>query len=211
MENIEYKPLTSEEIVYSGSFARKIYKYINQLDVTKTGVLKISCKGKDMLISGPPTILNWLDNVIVEETNKYLENIISKVENEEYRNYILKFSQNEDSRKSSFHIFNIEVLCYSANSKPEKFPFILNCVTDAYTLTHDIENYEFYVFAILDAPTNEVADEILEALLEREISRINFYDPEIKKITNIPKYVESILSPKALELVYENLDKIRIM
>lgn len=211
MKNIGYKYLTYEEIVFSGSFQRKIYKYINQLDVTINGYVNISCRGKEMRIDGSPSTLDWLKEVLKEETNTYLINIINKVENEEYRNLILEFSQNKDSMKSNFHIFNIEILCVSANRKPERFPFILDCVKDAYTLTHDTENYEFYVFAILDAPTNEKANEILEALLEREASQINRHDPEIKRIANMPEYVEGKLGEKSLQLVYENLDKLRIV
>lgn len=198
-ENTNYKPLEYQEIVFSGSFAKKIYySYLKQ--IRKSFNCNINYNKKELTFDGDPNALEQIAFNIMTITNDYLKNIINKVLNEEFREKIIQFSHNEYTRKSLFHIFNIELLCFSANKKPEKFQIIMNCVTDPFILTHDIENYPFYLFAILDAENLETAKDIYNNLREQE-----------NIISNIYSYVEEKLSAKEIKLVQENINKLQII
>ena len=230
MEQLEnYKPLEFHEIRLSGAFLSNFFRKMlealatqnhEHVDVERDrqGV-EFSCNVFTLRvensgyysITAPEKIIEQLQKLLISETNNYLQKIISLVEDETLREKIIAFSGNENSKKSSFHIFNIEILCSCANKKPDRFDLLYALVQDHYMLNNDTSNYEFYLFSILDVEDIEIANEIYDDLMERAVAKINYFDTETRPIANFHWYVSEKLKPSELKLVQENIDKLEII
>lgn len=230
MEQLKnYKPLEFHEIRLSGAFLSNFFRKMlealatqnhEHVDVERDrqGV-EFSCNVFTLRvensgyysITAPEKIIEQLQKLLISETNNYLQKIISLVEDEAQREKIIAFSGNENSKKSSFHIFNIEILCSCANKKPDRFDLLYALAQDYDMLNNDTDNYEFYLFAILDVEDIQTANEIYDNLMERAEATINYFDTETRRIPNFRGYVTGKLSSKELTLVQENIDKLELI
>lgn len=241
MANESYYPLSFKEIVISGSWGYKIINefliksaqinhtsyekikddYIHSRKIPLNGVvIDVSPRTNQLSIDYNP-LLNidyMVENMkadIETSLNNYLSTLISKVKIELMALKILDFTWNKESRKSKFHIFNIEMLCSCAIKKPHLFNTLYELMRDRTALYENVEDYEFYIFALYDSENPEVREEIYDYMISRGEDIRNRHDPEYRKNKSYgPSFKNEIfgkLNDNEKVEIDKNLSKVRIV
>lgn len=216
------KPLTSKELYLSGFYGNKIINGLNKKCFEKSindQSIKYIFDGYEIYLKNNTLEFSgfWdkkVEEKILKAINTYIINIINSIENPRLKQRTLAISNSELSRKSKYHILNIELLVKAAKNKPDYFNLLyyLMSENDFYEATEN--NYEYFMFAIFDAESKDLAVEIYD-LIANEI----FPDDDKKyyqlgKIVSLDKakeQIERMLDTNLLQKINDNIKLTKII
>lgn len=221
---MEIRPINKKELCLSGVFGRKINEYLKKGYKSYSPLYKSSYEfdGFDINIDEKNFMEFYgfsssAESTMLEKFNNYIYNLVKKVQDEKYIENIITICNLDLSRKSSYHIFNIELLVSCAQRKKSHFCLLYQLMQDRDFYQFALDDYEFYLFSIFDTDDLIAAEKILETIVEEISLKINedygyvYYRNKYDSAnSSLKKRISEYVGEEIAKKIDENLQLVKI-